>query len=68
MFEKVNSKVVKVNLAQAGEVIARKGAMLYYEAGEVYFSPENPGGMGMGGMSMGACPGGRLRPRRDRVS
>jgi hypothetical protein len=54
-FEKVNSKVVKVNLAQVGEVLARKGAMLYY-TGQVGFVPEGPGGMpmpGMGGMAGG---------------
>lgn len=56
MFEKVNSKVVKVNLAQSGDVLARKGAMLYYSGGEVWFSPETPGGMGMGGMG-GGMPG-----------
>lgn len=49
MFEKVNSKVVKVNLAQAGDVLARKGSMLFYRGGEVYFSPETPGGFGTGG-------------------
>lgn len=51
-FEKVNSKVVKVNLNAAGEVLARKGAMLFY-TGEVGFSPEGPGGMPMPGMGHG---------------
>ncbi len=44
MFEKVNSKVVKVNLAQSGDVLARKGAMLFY-SGNVSFVPANAGGM-----------------------
>ncbi|MBJ7291771.1 MAG: AIM24 family protein, partial [Williamsia sp.] len=30
VFEKINSKVVKVNVQQAGGVVARKGAMLFY--------------------------------------
>lgn len=47
-FDKVNSKVVKVNLAQAGEVLARKGSMLFY-TGQVGFVPDGPGGMQMGG-------------------
>lgn len=55
-FEKVNSKVVKVNLAQVGEVLARKGAMLYY-TGQVGFVPEGPGGMPMPGMGAGMMPG-----------
>lgn len=52
-FEKVNSKVVKVNLATGGDVLARKGAMLFY-TGDVRFVPHSPGGAGgmasMGGM------------------
>ena len=49
-FEKVNSKVVKVNLASSGDVLARKGAMLFY-TGDVRFVPHTPGGAGaMGGM------------------
>ncbi len=59
MFEKVNSKVVKVNLTAAGEVLARKGAMLYY-AGDVGFVPEGPGGMpmpGLGGGGFGSAVG-----------
>lgn len=58
MFEKVNSKVVSVNLAQAGDVLARKGAMLFY-TGQVGFSPEGPGGM-MGGGLPGMGGGGGL--------
>jgi uncharacterized protein (AIM24 family) len=49
-FEKVNSKVVKINLATSGDVLARKGAMLFY-TGDVRFTPHTPGGGGaMGGM------------------
>lgn len=49
MFEKVNSKVVRVNLAQAGDVLARQGSMLFYTGGEVSFSPQTSGGFGLGG-------------------
>jgi uncharacterized protein (AIM24 family) len=58
MFEKVNSKVVKVNLASAGQVLARKGAMLFY-SGDVSFVPANAGGMAgaMGGMQGGGMGG-----------
>lgn len=49
MFEKVNSKVVKVNVGMAGGVVARNGAMLCY-TGDVTFAPhEIPGVHGMGG-------------------
>ena len=44
MFEKVNSKVVKVDLSAGGGVVARNGAMLFY-TGECPFTPhEIPGG------------------------
>lgn len=49
MFTKVNSKVVAVNLAQSGQVIARRGAMLFY-TGQVHFQPHQIPGMGGGGM------------------
>lgn len=50
MFEKVNGKVVKVNVGMAGGVVARNGAMLFY-TGDVSFAPHQiPGGQGMGGM------------------
>ncbi|MFE7743316.1 AIM24 family protein [Nocardia sp. NPDC057455] len=50
MFEKVNGKVVKVNVAMAGGVVARNGAMLFY-TGDVSFAPHQvPGAQGMGGM------------------
>ncbi len=59
-FEQVNSKVVKVNLNATGDVLARKGAMLFY-TGDVAFSPETPGAMGgmpMPGMGRGGMGGG----------
>lgn len=50
MFEKVNSKVVKVNVVMAGGVVARNGAMLFY-TGDISFAPHQiPGAQGMGGM------------------
>ncbi|WP_040784884.1 AIM24 family protein [Nocardia pneumoniae] len=50
MFEKVNGKVVKVDVGMAGGVVARNGAMLFY-TGDVSFAPHAiPGGQGMGGM------------------
>lgn len=56
-FEKVNSKVVKVDLSQSGNVLARKGSMLFY-SGDVSFVPNNAGGAGGGGMpSMGGIAG-----------
>ncbi|OBG21497.1 hypothetical protein A5768_25655 [Mycolicibacterium fortuitum] len=49
VFTKVNSKVVKVNVGQAGGVVARTGAMLFY-TGDVAFSPHQvPGAAQMGG-------------------
>ncbi|WP_280397051.1 AIM24 family protein [Nocardia carnea] len=49
MFEKINSKVVKVDIGAAGGVVARAGGMLFY-TGDVSFAPhEIPGGAGMGG-------------------
>lgn len=49
MFEKINSKVVAVDIATAGGVVARAGGMLFY-TGDVSFAPhEIPGGAGMGG-------------------
>ncbi|HEX8079962.1 MAG TPA: AIM24 family protein [Jatrophihabitans sp.] len=54
-FEKVNSKVVRINLAASGDVLARKGAMLFY-TGDVRFTPHGPGGAAGGG-AMGAMGG-----------
>ncbi len=56
-FEKVNSKVVKVDLSASGDVLARKGAMLFY-TGDVRFTPHGPGGAGGGAMgAMGGLVG-----------
>ncbi|MEU1995374.1 AIM24 family protein [Nocardia gamkensis] len=50
MFEKVNGKVVKVDVGMAGGVVARNGAMLFY-TGDISFAPHQiPGAQGMGGM------------------
>ncbi|MEU7630160.1 AIM24 family protein [Nocardia sp. NPDC049220] len=50
MFDKVNGKVVKINIAAAGGVVARSGAMLFY-TGDVSFAPHQiPGAHAMGGM------------------
>ena len=54
-FEKVNSKVVKISLAASGDVLARKGAMLFY-TGDVRFTPHGPAGAAGGG-AMGAMGG-----------
>ncbi|WP_066910716.1 AIM24 family protein [Millisia brevis] len=48
VFEKVNSKVVSVDVARAGGVVARKGAMLFYQ-GDLQFSPHQVPGLGQGG-------------------
>ncbi|MEV0249644.1 AIM24 family protein [Nocardia sp. NPDC050712] len=48
MFEKVNGKVVKVNVGMAGGVVARNGAMLFY-TGDVSFAPHQIPGAGPGG-------------------
>ncbi|CAM2979512.1 AIM24 family protein [Skermania piniformis] len=48
-FEKVNSKVVKVDVGRAGGVVGRTGAMLYY-TGDVGFAPHQvPGAGNFGG-------------------
>lgn len=60
MFEKVNSKVVKVNVGMAGGVVARTGAMLFY-TGDVSFAPHQvPGANQMGGMGGIARMAGRM--------
>jgi uncharacterized protein (AIM24 family) len=59
-FQKVNSKVVKVNVGQVGGVVARTGAMLFY-TGQVGFSPHQvPGAAQMGGMGGLARVAGRM--------
>lgn len=53
VFSQVNAKVVKVDVGQAGGVVARTGAMLFY-TGQVQFAPHQvPGAqqMGMGGFA-----------------
>lgn len=56
MFEKVNSKVVSVDIARSGPIVARRGAMLFY-TGNVFFQPHQtagaPGGMGGVGGAVG---------------
>ena len=62
MFTKVNSKVVSVDVAQSGPVVARRGAMLFY-TGDVRFAPHQIAGVGpgSGGMSgIGGAIGHRL--------
>ncbi|MEO9324398.1 AIM24 family protein [Nocardioides sp. C4-1] len=48
VFEQVNKKVIRTDVSQGGEVIARRGAMLGYSGG-VTFRPISGGG-GVGGM------------------
>ncbi|MGC4935277.1 AIM24 family protein [Gordonia sp. DT30] len=52
MFEKVNGKVVSVDIGRSGPIVARRGAMLFY-TGNVYFQPHQVAGAsgGMGGMA-----------------
>jgi uncharacterized protein (AIM24 family) len=60
VFEKVNSKVVKVDVGRAGGVVARTGAMLFY-SGDVHFAPHQvPGAAQMGGMGGMARLAGRM--------
>lgn len=60
VFTKVNSKVVKVNVGQAGGVVARTGAMLFY-TGDVSFAPHQvPGSGQMGGIGGIARLAGRM--------
>ncbi|MBM7366927.1 AIM24 family protein [Gordonia hydrophobica] len=51
MFTKVNNKVVSVDLARSGPIVARRGAMLFY-TGNVFFQPHQiPGSGGTGALS-----------------
>lgn len=60
VFQKVNSKVVKVDVAQAGGVVARTGAMLFY-TGDVRFVPHQvPGAAQLGGAGGVARLAGRM--------
>ena len=55
-LELVNSKVVKSTLAPGQNVLASKGAMLYY-TGDVHFIPHSMGGAASGMPSMGGVAG-----------
>ncbi|MEV0079729.1 AIM24 family protein [Nocardia neocaledoniensis] len=68
MFEKVNSKVVKVDVGQAGGVVARTGAMLFYQ-GQVGFAPHQiPGaGPGMGGGGLMRMAGAMMAGEHERT-
>ena len=60
MFTKVNNKVVSVDLARSGPIVARRGAMLFY-TGNVFFQPHQvPGSAGMGGLGGVAGIAGRM--------
>ena len=60
MFEKVNAKVVKVDVGRVGGVVARTGAMLFY-TGDVRFSPHQvPGAAQMGTVGGLARMAGRM--------
>ncbi|MCP2320469.1 putative conserved protein, AIM24 family [Nocardia amikacinitolerans] len=67
MFEKVNSKVVKVDVGMAGGVVARSGAMLYY-SGDVSFAPHQiPGAQGMGGGGLMGMAGRMMAGEHERT-
>ncbi|WP_378735028.1 AIM24 family protein [Nocardia brasiliensis] len=67
MFEKVNGKVVKVNVGMAGGVVARTGAMLFY-TGDVSFAPHQiPGGQGMGGGGLMRMAGRMMAGEHERT-
>ncbi|MBD2760696.1 AIM24 family protein [Yimella sp. cx-573] len=67
MFEKVNSKVVKVQLSRSGPVVARRGSMLFY-SGAVNFAPHQvPGAGGGPGGGMGAMVGSMMRSEHERT-
>ena len=59
-FEQVNSKVVRVTVAPAAPVLARRGAMLGY-SGRVAFRPVAGQGRGVGGI-VGAALAGESNP------
>ncbi|WP_405178816.1 AIM24 family protein [Nocardia sp. NBC_01377] len=67
MFEKVNGKVVKVNVGMAGGVVARNGAMLFY-TGDISFSPHQiPGAQGMGGGGIMGMAGRMMAGEHERT-
>lgn len=67
MFEKVNSKVVKVDVGMAGGVVARNGAMLFY-TGNISFAPNQiPGAApGMGGSGIMRMAGRMMAGEHER--
>ncbi|WP_067835026.1 AIM24 family protein [Nocardia lijiangensis] len=67
MFEKVNGKVVKVDVGMAGGVVARSGAMLFY-SGNVSFAPHQiPGAQGMGGGGLMGMAGRMMAGEHERT-
>ncbi|MFF2085600.1 AIM24 family protein [Nocardia sp. NPDC058176] len=68
MFEKINGKVVRVDLERAGDVVGRTGAMLFY-TGQVAFSPHQiPGaGAGMGGGGLMRMAGQMMAGEHERT-
>ncbi|MBF6213548.1 AIM24 family protein [Nocardia puris] len=67
MFEKVNDKVVKVDVGRAGGVVARTGAMLFYR-GDVAFAPHQiPGSQGMGGGGLMRMAGRMMAGEHERT-
>ncbi len=66
MFSKVNSKVVSVNLAQAGPIVARRGAMLFY-SGQVSFAPHQVPGAGGAPGALGGMVGSMMRGEHERT-
>ncbi|WP_040799943.1 AIM24 family protein [Nocardia higoensis] len=67
MFEQVNGKVVKVDVGAAGGVVARTGAMLFYQ-GDVSFAPHQiPGAQGMGGGGLMGMAGRMMSGEHERT-
>ncbi|MGV9614597.1 AIM24 family protein [Nocardia xishanensis] len=67
MFEKVNGKVVKVDVGMAGGVVARSGAMLFY-SGDISFAPHQiPGAQGMGGGGLMGMAGRMMAGEHERT-
>ncbi|WP_431968499.1 AIM24 family protein [Nocardia sp. bgisy134] len=67
MFEKVNGKVVKVDVGMAGGVVARSGAMLFY-TGDISFAPHQiPGAQGMGGGGLMGMAGRMMAGEHERT-
>jgi uncharacterized protein (AIM24 family) len=59
-FEKVNSKVVRAQVAPGQEILARRGAMLGYD-GQITFRPIAGQGQGVGGL-VGRAMSGESNP------